>query len=353
METVVFMIGLILAGVFLVSGAAKLADLTGARQAMRDFGVPARYAGALGTLLPIAELLLAVLLFIPITSMFGAFGAIGLLAAFNVAIAANLSRGRKPNCRCFGQIHSTPISARMIGRNGGLMLLAAVVGSYGQLRADAFTSTWAEGLVFGTIITGILAFVLLEFVDLSALARRLNWYQVPVTQVSEKAVALGVLSPQSVRIPGDDPLPQLPVGAAAPAFCLLDTEERPVSLDNLLEAGSPVVLLFIDPECELCEAVLSEINSWEQALEMGETIQVIGCGTIEEHRAKGRAFGIRSILVQDDWEVADAYGVEGIPSAVLINADGAIDGEFAEGPADIRLLMSRLKQASPPKTSPR
>jgi uncharacterized membrane protein YphA (DoxX/SURF4 family) len=45
---------LLLAGVFLVAALAKLADLAGSRQALRDFGVPARLATPLGLLLPLA-----------------------------------------------------------------------------------------------------------------------------------------------------------------------------------------------------------------------------------------------------------------------------------------------------------
>jgi hypothetical protein len=46
---------------------AKLVDLTGSRQALRDFGVPAVFASPLGTLVPLAELAVAVAL-IPIVS---------------------------------------------------------------------------------------------------------------------------------------------------------------------------------------------------------------------------------------------------------------------------------------------
>jgi uncharacterized membrane protein YphA (DoxX/SURF4 family) len=45
----------LLAAVFVVAGAAKLADLEGSRRAVREFGVPDRFAGSLGGLLPAAE----------------------------------------------------------------------------------------------------------------------------------------------------------------------------------------------------------------------------------------------------------------------------------------------------------
>jgi hypothetical protein len=34
---------------------------------------------------------------------------LALLVLFIVAIAVTLARGRKPDCHCFGQLHSKPI----------------------------------------------------------------------------------------------------------------------------------------------------------------------------------------------------------------------------------------------------
>jgi uncharacterized membrane protein YphA (DoxX/SURF4 family) len=56
---------LLLCAVFLVAGLAKLADLLGSRQAMRDFGVPNKLADFFGLLLPLAEIAVAVALVIP------------------------------------------------------------------------------------------------------------------------------------------------------------------------------------------------------------------------------------------------------------------------------------------------
>src|SRR5437764_9791152 len=69
---------ILLAVVFLVAGLAKLADLAGSRQAVRDFAVPSQLATALGTLLPLAELTVAVTLLLPATAWWGALGALAL-----------------------------------------------------------------------------------------------------------------------------------------------------------------------------------------------------------------------------------------------------------------------------------
>ena len=56
MEVALLVARLLLAGVFLVAGVAKLANRAGSRQAIVDFGLPARLATPLGIVLPLAEL---------------------------------------------------------------------------------------------------------------------------------------------------------------------------------------------------------------------------------------------------------------------------------------------------------
>src|ERR687893_1203985 len=108
MDTVVLLARLLLAAVFVVAGIAKLADREGSRQAVADFCVPAVLASPLGILLPLAELAVAIALIPTATALWGAIGALALLLLFVVGIGANLARGHRPDCRCFGQLHSAP-----------------------------------------------------------------------------------------------------------------------------------------------------------------------------------------------------------------------------------------------------
>src|SRR5947209_15440906 len=108
MALVLLIVRLLLAAVFLVAGLAKMADLAGSRQALRDFGVPARLADPFGLLLPLAELAVAVALLPTISAWWGALGALVLLLLFVVGIGYNLVRGRHPECHCFGQLPSAP-----------------------------------------------------------------------------------------------------------------------------------------------------------------------------------------------------------------------------------------------------
>src|SRR4051812_32471111 len=89
---------LLLAGVFLVAGVAKLADRAGSRKAVIDFGVPTALTAPLAVLLPLAELGVAISLIPVATAWWAAMGALALLLLFVVAIGANLARGRRPDC---------------------------------------------------------------------------------------------------------------------------------------------------------------------------------------------------------------------------------------------------------------
>jgi uncharacterized membrane protein YphA (DoxX/SURF4 family) len=127
MDLALLLARLLLAGVFVVAGAAKLADREGSRRSAVDFGVPAPLAGAFTTLLPVAELAVAAALIPAATAWWGAAGALTLLLLFGGGIAANLARGRRPECHCFGQLHSEPATWKMPARNGGLAAVAGFV----------------------------------------------------------------------------------------------------------------------------------------------------------------------------------------------------------------------------------
>ena len=109
MNSALLLLGrLLLVLVFAVAGVAKLADRQGSRQAIVDFGLPSALAAPLGLLLALVELAVAATLLPASTAWWGAMGALALLSVFVVGITYNLARGRKPDCHCFGQLHSAP-----------------------------------------------------------------------------------------------------------------------------------------------------------------------------------------------------------------------------------------------------
>src|SRR3954468_5895904 len=164
MGTALLIARLLLAGVFVVAGLTKLADRAGSQKAVADFGVPSALAPALGILLPLAELVVAGALIPTVTAWWGALGAFALLLLFVVGIAANLARGRKPDCHCFGQLHSAPAGWSTLVRNVVLAAIAGFVLWQGREGAGPSMVAWlgrlsaaqVAGLIIGLLVLGIL-----------------------------------------------------------------------------------------------------------------------------------------------------------------------------------------------------
>src|SRR5437879_6564243 len=127
MSAVLLLARLLLAAVFAVAGIAKLFDFRGSRKSMGNFGVPEFLAGPVAALLPLAELACAAALISQAWAWWGASGAAALLVVFVAGIGVNLARGRTPDCHCFGQLSSSPVSWKTLLRNVVLLSIAGLV----------------------------------------------------------------------------------------------------------------------------------------------------------------------------------------------------------------------------------
>src|SRR5215210_3674994 len=110
---------------------------------------------------------------------------------------------------------------------------------------------------------------------------------------------------------GDPTQPQagLPVGSQAPSFNLSGLYGEKLTLKSLRAPGKPVMLLFTDPNCGPCTAMLPEIGRWQEEHEKKLTLSLVSRGTTEENRAKSEEHGLTNVLLQEDWEVFNSYQV--------------------------------------------
>ena len=343
MDTAVLFARLLLAAVFVVAGIAKLADRGASRRAITDFGVPAALAGPLAILLPLAELGVAVALIPTVTAFWGAVGALTLLLLFVVGIGANLARGRRPDCHCFGQLHSAPAGWSTLARNGVLAVVAALVVWRG-LEGDAGPSVvgWVGALsTVGLVVLAggivVLALLAAQWLFLFGLLRQ-NGRLLARLEAVEEALAAEGLTPSKNGAPS---AAGLPVGAPAPAFALQDLQGEEVALDHLRARGKPVLLLFTDPGCGPCAEMLPEVGRWQRDYAEKLTISLVGRGNVEENSAEVSEHGVENVLLQEDWEVADAYQVEATPSAVVVSPEGTIGSSMAQGPDEVESLVAQ------------
>jgi peroxiredoxin len=133
----------------------------------------------------------------------------------------------------------------------------------------------------------------------------------------------------------------LPVGAPAPAFELPDLDGARVALDDLHAAGRPVLLVFVDPGCGPCTALVPSLARWQEQHREALTLVLVSRGTPDENRAKVVGHDGLRMLLQTDREVAEAYQAHGTPGAVVVRPDGTIGGPVAMGAEAITRLLGR------------
>jgi len=290
---------LLLAAVLALAGAAKLGDRDGMRETLGAFGLSPRGALLGAVALPPAEVAVAVLLVPASTARWGATGALLLLAAFCAAIARSLARGERPDCGCFGRMRATPIGPATLIRNGSLAAAAVLVfvAAPGKSVGEAFAGIHLSPLA--AAFTCVAALVVVE-----------GWFSWELFRQHGRVLArLRALEEGTTSAPEG-----LPVGAAAPP---LD------GLEERLESGQRVALVFSNTGCGACESLAPEI---------------------ERLREEG---GLEIVLVEDDRAALEAYGIAIVPAAVMVEADGRIASPTATGAAAVgKLLASAEDHAS-------
>src|SRR5215211_575443 len=347
MDAALLIARLVLAGVFTLAGVAKLSDLKGSRRAIINFGVPSAIATPLGLLLPLAELSVAATLIPASTAWWGALGALALLSVFVVGITYNLARGRKPDCHCFGQLHSAPAGWKTLARNGALAAIAGFVlwaGYEGGAGPSALS--WVGALSTAqllALLVGVLVLALLagQWTFLVHLLRQNGRLLVRLEAV-EATLAEGgsVLATSQNGTPVHQEVEGLPVGSEAPQFSLSGLYGETFTLEALRSSGKPLMMLFTDPGCGPCNALLPEVGRWQEEHAHKLTLSLVSRGQVEENKTKAQEHALRNVLLQKDWEVSESYEVRGTPSAVLIAPDGKVATPVAGGAEGIRGLLS-------------
>jgi peroxiredoxin len=330
-----------LAAVFAVAGLAKLADLPGSRQALVGFGVPELLARPGAIALPVAELAVAVLLIPAATAAIGAAGALVLLLGFCAGIARSMARGEAPDCHCFGQLHSEPVGWPTLIRNLALaavagFVLAVTVGGNAEPPFAWIGNLDGAGVVAlagGLALLGLLA---AAATFATAMLRQHGRLLLRIDALEEALRRHGI--PVEAAIPAQ--VDGLPIGSPAPAFTLPGVHGETITLEALLAAEKPVMLVFTDPGCGPCTALLPQVAAWQRDHEAQLTIALVARGSAKDNRAKAAEHGAARLFIEDATEVSALYEARATPSAVVVNADGTIASGLAGGEPAIRELVA-------------
>jgi peroxiredoxin/uncharacterized membrane protein YphA (DoxX/SURF4 family) len=339
MDASLLILRLVLFAVFALGAIGKFLDLKGAEKAVREFGTPEELAKPMAIALPIAEIIFAVCFLSTSMSWVGAIGGLILLLSFTGGMIWQMAQGRAPDCHCFGQIHSEPVSSRTLVRNIIFSVLALVLVAQGRdgqgpSLADGNSDTMQLTLIF--IAVALLAAVL--FYLKKVLDNQ--------TQILRRLDVMDAVSREGTPIERQDaghPQDGLPIGSPFPDFNLLDTAGRKVSLSGILANGRPAIFFSVSPTCEPCRALLPDMESWEAELGDRLNFVLLSNGTAEANREKFAGTFVDDVVLQEAREVADAIRARWTPTAVFVRSDGTIGSHLAAGDVAIRELIEKAR----------
>ncbi len=125
-------------------------------------------------------------------------------------------------------------------------------------------------------------------------------------------------------------------GTPAPAFRLPTTDGGEVALSDY--AGRPLLLVFSDPACAPCTALLPRLDAAARA--STTAVLVVSRGGVEANQRKLRETGASlTVALQSHWEISRLYAKFSTPIGYLIGEDGRIASTVAcGGPAILSLL---------------
>jgi len=336
MELLLLIIRLFLAAVFATAGAAKFADLAGAEKAATGFGIPERWAKLYAILLSALEIVIAAMLLFSATSFYGAIIAAQLLIIFIAGMAYQLYKGRSPECHCFGQLYSRPVSKLSVVRNVALLLLVMMLVARGRSRQGV--DVW--DLRMEMMPTLLAAFIAILVIGVILFLRKISAQQ---TEILRRIELLEVISSEGQTVKRDeavDPNEGLPIGALFPDFGLPDVSGTTFSLDDLTVDGEPLLFLFVGPNCNPCGALVPEIAKWRTRLAGKAEIVLVSSGTARENRAKFGNEGL--VLVERDRAIAKSVGARWTPTALFVSGDGRVASHLAVGDQAIRSLVDKI-----------
>jgi thiol-disulfide isomerase/thioredoxin len=117
------------------------------------------------------------------------------------------------------------------------------------------------------------------------------------------------------------------VGAEVPAVELPSLKGEAVSLSSL--RGDDALLLFWNPDCGFCQSMHDDLLAWEASRNgVAPRLVVVSSGDAESTRAEGFA---SLVLLDESFEAGSAFGANGTPMAVLVDADGRIASNVVAG----------------------
>jgi peroxiredoxin len=275
---------------------------------------------------------------------------------FVLGIGINLALGRKPDCHCFGQLHSEPVGWPTLLRNAVLAVVAGFVVGLGAASPGASAVAWLGELSTfeRVLVAGAAVGLLLVAGEAWLLLQVLRQQGRLLLQIDGLEERLGSLAPALAGTPaanGAAPVLGLPVGSPAPSFRLDGLRGETLTLEALLAHDKPLLLIFSNPGCGPCQSLLPDIGRLQRERAVSVTVAIISEGTVEANRNKSAEHGLVQVLLQKQREVAEAYQANGTPAALVVRPDGTIGSPLVMGAEGVRGLIGQAQGVPVPAPS--
>lgn len=340
---------LLLSLTLLVSGLAKLGAREGTEDAMTSLRLPLRGAHRAGaTILPVAEIVLAVALWVPVAGLqiAAAAAVAALMVAYLVIIARALGFEETVECSCFGTLGSPTVSRSTLWRNlilsglGVLAVIAALSGVTARavLEAPLPLMGWAGALALTVALTAL---------ALGGTDR---------TGTSDAADAPNAAAPDASAGGGRAEGPGRGADLAAEDEELMDYERDPIPAGVLqrpdgglvtlrqLTAQQAALLIFVSEGCGPCERVLDRFPGWLAQLSPFMQVKVAFRRPVDGLRERTEQRVGDHALHDPQFSAREALGARTAPSAVLLGADGLLAGGPVTGGSGVIEFVDEIQE---------
>ena len=313
---------LLLAGVLLVSGAAKVSDRVATADMFTALRVPFVSPAVGAAALPYVEIVLALALLLARGPVLVVAAGVTLLlfTTYWLLIARAMTFDPPVSCACFGRLGGHLVDGWTLARNTllvGLSVVALVSAARGVDviggLAD-FTSTdvaWLCVVVVALVLTWLVA----------------------RTSAAADPAAPGAATDAGTDWDGE----------------VLDYDREPIPygfLENAagrrwtlreLSTTQARLLVFLSPGCGPCERVGLRLDRW--AAELSGLLAVHAVYSVSHDGLPRLVHSTETTLFEPDVNVTRVFGGLGTPSAVLLGADGYLAGGPVSGEGPVEALV--------------
>jgi hypothetical protein len=319
-EAITIVAPLLVAAVLAAGAIGKLRDPSRAAEGFKALDVPPPWSSpGVVRAHPFVEIVVAVLLVVATgwLAVVAGLAALGLMLVYLWLVVRAVRSPVDVDCACFGAWGADRVTTQTVWRNGWLTLLAGLA-LWAVVAADASVL----GLV-GAVGA---------------------WWWVVALVATALTTVLVVAGPRESSVndtadPGD-------LAVEEDDYLRTRTPAVPITLGDgtvthlrKLSAGRPQLLVYVSEGCGSCQQVIRTVPSWRDRLPeldvrvmVRQTTDVSGLTSAEEPMSVHDTEGLA-------WE---SLGIRGVPSAVLLGADGLLAGGPVLGGVDVPAFVDDI-----------